>query len=31
MTEAFLEVFPEAPTTGLVEAKMARCWAEAKA
>ena len=30
MTEAFLEVFPEAPTTGLVDVAIVGCWAEAK-
>jgi DNA polymerase I-like protein with 3'-5' exonuclease and polymerase domains len=30
MTEAFLEVFPEAPTTGLVDVATVGCWAEAK-
>ena len=31
MTEAFLEVFPDAPTTGLVDVAIVDCWAEAKA
>ena len=30
MVEAFLEVFPEAPTTGLVDVAIVGCWAEAK-
>jgi hypothetical protein len=30
MVEAFLKVFPEAPTTGLVDVAMVGCWAEAK-
>jgi DNA polymerase-1 len=28
MTEAFAELFPQAPTAGLVEAKVRRCWGE---
>jgi hypothetical protein len=28
MTEAFAEVFPDAPTTKLVEAQVRRCWGE---
>jgi DNA polymerase I len=28
MTEAFLEVFPDAPTIGLVDAGIRQCWAE---
>jgi DNA polymerase-1 len=31
MTRAFTEVFPEAPTTGLVDVAIVGCWAEAKA
>jgi DNA polymerase I-like protein with 3'-5' exonuclease and polymerase domains len=30
MTAAFTEWFPDAPTSGLVEAKIVRCWADAK-
>ena len=30
MVEAFLEVFPEAPTIGLVGVTIVRCWVEAK-
>jgi DNA polymerase I len=30
MTRAFVEFFPGAPTTGLVEAKVVRSWADAK-
>ena len=28
MTEAFAEVFPDAPSAGLIEAKVRRCWGE---
>jgi hypothetical protein len=31
MTQAFLEVFPDAPATGLVDVAVVDCWAEAKA
>jgi DNA polymerase I-like protein with 3'-5' exonuclease and polymerase domains len=30
MTEAFAKWFPDAPTRGLVEAKIGRCWKELK-
>ncbi len=30
MVHAFLEVFPEAPVTGLVDVAIVGCWAEAK-
>ena len=31
MVDAFLEVFPEAPATGLVDVAVVDCWAQAKA
>jgi DNA polymerase I len=31
MVEAFVEVFPEAPSTGLVDGAVVDCWADAKA
>jgi DNA polymerase I-like protein with 3'-5' exonuclease and polymerase domains len=31
MVEAFVEVFPEAPMTGLVDVAVVDCWADAKA
>ena len=30
MVDAFLRIFPEAPTHGLVEAKVVQCWVDAK-